>query len=154
MTFVLLLVLATATPSAAPSPVPLAAPPASASPATTAVPTSVATAVVVPVKEDPAVTKRAREWFHRMQIGSVERSELSAQMSAALTDALVTKTAAQLAPLGEPTSFKYVKAYLVGDQLAYVYQVSVPSGSFYWWFGLDTKGQITGFYVRTEVPPN
>jgi hypothetical protein len=138
MTFVLLLALATASPSAAPS--------------DAATPGPAASALALPTNEDPAVTKRAKDWFHRMEVGNVDRSQLSAQMNTALTDALVAQTAAQLGPLGEPTAFKYVKVYLVGDQLAYVYQVSVPSGSFYWWFGLDAKGQITGFYVRTEVP--
>jgi hypothetical protein len=154
MTIALVFVFALALPYG-PSPqasmAPSAAPSAPASAAPSGAPSPVA-APTAPAAEDLAVTKRAKEWFHRMQTGTVDRSQLDARMNAALSDDLVKQTSAKLAPLGTPTGFSYVKAVVVGNQIAYYYAVTVPTGTFYWLFGLDPDGKISGFYVRSQLP--
>jgi hypothetical protein len=136
---------ASATPSASPTAA-STRPPAPA-------PTSTAEPLVAPAAEDRAVTKRAREWFHRMQAGDVDRSQLDAGFNAALTDDLIKKTQAALTPLGEPAAFQFVKAQVVDNQIAYYYQLTSSSGNtFYWLFGLDPDGKISGFYLRVQLP--
>lgn len=165
MTFALLFVLAlapqstsaqaSASPSAGATTVPSAMPSQTPRASGSATPSAAPSAggLVAPAAEDPAITKRAKDWFHRMQTGNVDRSQLDAKMNAALTDDLVKQSMTRLAPLGTPSGFKFVKAAIIGKVIAYYYQLTTPSGStFYWLFGLDPDGKIAGFYVRAELP--
>jgi hypothetical protein len=124
-----------------------------ASPASSSVPAAVQPAAPAApfVAEDPAVTKRAKEWLHRMQTGDIDRSQLEAQMSAALKDDLVKKTATALAPLGEPQSFVYVNTLTNGDITTAVYRLAFPNGKVLWIFSFDKSGLIAGFYLRPDA---
>jgi hypothetical protein len=88
-----------------------------------------------------------------MQTGDVDRSQLDARFNAALTEDLIKRTQAAFTPLGEPAAFQFVKAQVVDNQIAYYYQLTAASGNtFYWLFGLDPDGKVSGFYVRAELP--
>jgi len=92
---------------ASPSPTPEASPSASsASPAATIAPGAASSPAAGSV--DPAITARAKEWAHRIAKDDLDRSQLDAQMNAALTDAVAKQVAGQVAPLGDPTSFTFV----------------------------------------------
>jgi len=137
---------ASAVPSA-PGPVP------AASPTTKHGPAASPAATGTPIAENPAVTARAKEWLHRTQTGNIDRTQFDAQMNAALTDAKIKQAAAQLAPLGDPTEFAFEKGMKVGVYTVYIYRVTVPTGIFYWWFGLDADHKIAGMYLRATPPP-
>jgi len=84
----------------------------------------------------PAVTptpnaemlSRAKTWFHAMQTGEIDRSQLTSKMNAALTDDIVAQGKAKLQPLGEPTGFDEVQNGTKGDATFYVYQVTFKDG--------------------------
>ena len=124
------------------SPAPASAAPA---PATAAVP-------IVPIAEDPALTKRAKEWFQRMETGNLDRAQLDAEVNSGLTSDIVKKTAAALAPLGTPKSFTYVRALTDGDITTAVYRLAFPSGNVLWNFSVDKTGHVAGFFIRPDAP--
>jgi acetyl esterase/lipase len=128
-------------PSPASSP---AAAPASAASASAASP-------ITAIAEDPALTKRAKEWFRRMETGNVDRDQLDAEVKSGLTNELVKKTAAALGPLGTPKSFTYVQTLTDGDITTAVYRLAFPNGSVLWNFSVDKSGHIAGFYLRPDA---
>jgi hypothetical protein len=119
--------------------------PAEATPAASPAPTP-----VVVVAENPAVTKRAKDWFHRVQTGNIDRTQLGAAMNLAMTADSIKQGVAQLGPLGAPQSFTYVKTLLSADFSTAVYALTFASGKLLWTFTLDHKGFIAGFYLRPE----
>lgn len=123
-------------PSAAYAQSPAPASPAP-SPAASAAPAALPTA-------DPAITARAKDWFKRIQTANFDRSQLAANANAALTDTVAKGVAAQLGPLGEPTSFEYVDTRKIGDNTAYTYRVAFASTAIYYVFVLDPAGKISG----------
>lgn len=78
--------------------------------------------------EDPAVTSRAKDALHRVQTGTIDRSQLADEYNAALTDATLTKAKTELAALGEPQDFDFEGKAVRGNVTAYVYRVKFPAG--------------------------
>ncbi len=92
-----------------------------------------ATALAAPVPSttpspNVAMMDRAKEFFHRIATGDIDRSELTPQMNDALTNAMIKQVAAQVAPLGDPTSFQQVQSGRQGGSEYYIYVVTFPSG--------------------------
>jgi hypothetical protein len=119
-----------------------AAPPAAfaQSPSPVVSPTAAAAATV-----DPAITGRAKDWFHRMQTGSIDRAQLTADMNAALTDAVAKQTAAQLSVLGDPSEFAFVdRTVPVPKNTSYTYRLKFAVGALTYIFSLDDAGKISG----------
>ncbi len=75
-----------------------------------------------------AMMERAKGFFHRIVTGDIDRSELTPQMNDALTNEMIKQVAAQVAPLGEPTSFQQIQSGRQGGSEYYVYVVTFPSG--------------------------
>jgi hypothetical protein len=100
----------------------------------------------------PEITRRAKEWFHRVQTAKLDRSQLSPQANAAFGDDLVKRIAENLKPLGNPTSFTYVDKRVVLDVTAYVYKLTFPSGTFYYYFALNGDGQVDGLRLTPDAP--
>jgi hypothetical protein len=97
-----------------------------------------------PPVADPAVTARALEWLRRLQTGSIDRSQLNAAVNGLLTDALTKSVAAQVGPLGTPTSFTLFDRRSVAGTTAYMYRATFASSSLFFVFGLDQAGKISG----------
>jgi hypothetical protein len=93
---------------------------------------------------NPGITARAKDWLHRVQTGDIDRSQLDATMDTAFTPDLVKQTSQQLAPLGDPLSFTFLKQSVSGDITSYVYQVTFKSGAVNEIFALDKDGKIAG----------
>lgn len=118
---------------AAPSPVPLASDGSTAGNTGNTVP-----------QADPAISARAKEWLHRVQTGTIDRTQLNAQMNAQLTDAVGKQASTQFGPLGDPTGFTLVDVRTVAGNTAYMYKATFASSVLYWLFALDQSAKISG----------
>jgi D-alanyl-D-alanine carboxypeptidase len=101
---------------------------------------------------DAAVTARAKDWFHQIQAGKIDRSQLDDKMNAALTDSTVAQVSTQIAPLGNPSAFTLSKKITQGSVTAYVFAVQFPSITLYETFALDPDGKIAGLLLRPQNP--
>jgi hypothetical protein len=99
---------------------------------------------------DAAVAGRAKDWLHMIQAGKIDRSQLDAKMNAVLTDTTLAQVSAQLAPLGDPTSFTFVNKSAQGSFTVYVYKVVFPAITLYESFALDSDGKIGGLYLKPQ----
>ena len=78
---------------------------------------------------NPAMLVMAKEWFHRIQSGDIDRSQLTDQMNAALSNAMVKQVAAQVGPMGEPVAFVQIRSGERNGSEFYLYQLTFASGS-------------------------
>lgn len=100
--------------------------------------------------EDPKVTALARQWLHRAQTGDIDRSQLTATFSTSLKPNIVTGTKAQLAPLGDPTSFVYRGKSEAAGVTSYQYRVSFKAVTMHVVISIDTHGKIAGLDFGLE----
>ena len=112
-----------------------------AQPAASDGPTS---APVATPSADPAVTARAKEWLHRAQTGTIDRSQLSAQMNSLLTDDLVKGVSAQMGSLGDPTGFTLIDMRSVAGSNIYLYKAQFKTAALEEILSLDATGKIDG----------
>lgn len=89
-------------------------------------------------------TALAKDWLHRLQTASIDRTQLDATMNAALTDDVASQFAARYGPLGDPTDFTFVDTKTAEDYTAYTYRVTFKSTTLSWVFAQDNKGKIGG----------
>lgn len=87
--------------------------------------------------EDPAVTKRAMEWFQAFQSGSIDRTQLTDQVNAKLTPSMLASMKKQLIPLGVPTGIAYGGARDVKGDTVYRYVVVFPVGALQEYLSVD-----------------
>ena len=101
-----------------------------------------------------AVMVRAKEWFHRIATGDIDRSQLTALMNAQLTDAMIKQVAAQVSPLGEPTSFVQIQSGRQNGSDYYVYAVTFPSGDKwnYLFVYEPATNKVSGLRVTPAAP--
>jgi hypothetical protein len=98
--------------------------------------------------EDPAVTALFRTTLSNLLAGKVDRTRFADQANAMLTDAVLAKTAAQLAPLGTIDNVVYRGTSIAGGEKRYDYAVTFHSGAtFTWAFVLDADGKISALVV-------
>ena len=98
---------------------------------------------------DPAVAARAKTFYHALAAGSIDRSQLSAQANAKLTDAKLKQVAATLAPLGEPVTFEYVKSLPQGDATLHAYLLSFGGAQrLEFVIGFDAQGKVSALALR------
>ncbi len=113
-----------------------------ATPASTAAPTP---AYAPTPPSGGAVMPRAREWMQRVQTGNIDRSQLSAAASAALTAQMVWRMKASYAKLGDPIAFTFVNEQNLGNgNTAYNYRVRFTHATLIEKFVLDGSGKISG----------
>lgn len=112
------------------------APAASASPA--AVPSPTPT-------PDPAILKRAESLFAQLQKGTLDKSQLTAQMAAAMSDSVLAAAKAQVGPLGTPVTFEQQQLLTRGGMTVYVYLLAFGNAQT-WNFvmALDASGKVAG----------
>lgn len=100
--------------------------------------------------EDAAVTTRAKEWLHRLQSGDIDRSQLTKQMSDALTPTSVSTLKQQLGALGEPSGFIYKGKQLTSGETTYLYRVVFSALTATMSLTVRPSGEISGMYLRPE----
>jgi hypothetical protein len=107
---------------------------------------------------DPAIVTRAKDWLHRIQTAKLDRSQLTDQMNATLTDTVASGAAAQFGALGDPTAFTFVdkKSIQTGSAASatiYRFRVTFPSTTLYWLFVVDDAGKIGGLRFAPVPAP-
>ncbi len=108
-------------------------------------PTASNAAVSRPIPpEDPAVTRRAMEWFGRFQNGAIDHTQLAAAIDSKLTPQALDKMKRQLAPLGPPTGIAYGGARDVNGDLVYRYVVVFRVSAIQEYLSIDKSGKISG----------
>lgn len=127
--------------SAAVSPTPESQPSANAS----AAPASSA----APEDADAKVAARAKEWLGRLQKGTLDRTQLTADLNAGLQDATVAALAKQLGPLGPPQKVALRDKTTSAGSTTWVFRVVWGDQSFDYNFGLDNStGRISALLLK------
>lgn len=103
--------------------------------------------------EDRNITARATDWLKRLQSGNIDRSQLTAQMNAAFTPAVVAQVTRQLSAFGTPNAFQYAGKAQRGTYTEYDYRVTFAKGVQKWLFVLDAAGKIAGMRLLPWPTP-
>jgi len=98
--------------------------------------------------EDLAITARANEWIGRVQRGAIDRAQLSAEMSKALTPELVAGAKAQFSRLGAPRTLTYLGKTPQGTSTVYLYRVDFARDSVNLILSIDAAGKVDGLLFR------
>jgi len=91
-------------------------------------------------------TARATEWLHRLQTGTIDRTQLTPAMNKGLTAAVVEQLENQLGPLGDPVAMKLseTKPPFAGNT-SYIFKVDFKNdATVYFIFVLDATGKVSG----------
>jgi hypothetical protein len=93
-----------------------------------------------------AITARAIDWLHRLQVGNIDRSQLTNEVNAQLTDAVAKSITQKLGPLGDSVGFSPVDVQRNKGQTAYIYRVDYAHDTtLYFFFVLDdSSGKVSG----------
>jgi D-alanyl-D-alanine carboxypeptidase len=98
--------------------------------------------------EDPAVTARAKDWWHRLQTGSVDMSLVDARFAQLLTPDLLASIEASLAERGAPTDWIYLGSQNVTGAVIYKYRIRLDGAEHVWSIGLTPDGKISGSLLQ------
>ena len=105
------------------------------------------------VLTDKSVEAVALQWFERMRTGQIDRTQLTAQYSAQLTDDVVKKTSAYLTEYkygASPSAAKILRTRTIGEQTFYNVKLLFPRGdAASLLFGFDAEGKITGIALMS-----
>ena len=102
---------------------------------------------------DAAVLKRAATMLAELQAGTIDRSELSTDLSGEYTKTVLAETQKTL-PAGEPETIVQIRKNRVGGDTTYVFRVKWAQGTLDYTFSFDdTTFEIVKLYFRTG-PPN
>jgi hypothetical protein len=94
---------------------------------------------------DPAMLARAKAAFAQLQSGKIDRTLLSSEMNAALTDDKLAAVKGAIGNLGTPVSFEQQRAGTQGDVRYAVYLVTFLNGPrLNFLFGVDPQGKVAG----------
>ena len=111
-----------------------------AAPQESAAPAPAASAAV-----DPAKLALAKEWFHRLQTGDIDHSQLNDAANMSLDADSVKEMSAQVAPLGAPVTFVQTQIGSLNGSTSYTYALSFKNGAkIAFILLLDGSGKIAG----------
>jgi hypothetical protein len=100
---------------------------------------------------DPNVKAKAREWYHRFQMGNIDRSQLSRECNRGLTSQFALREMSLLKPLGKPIDFVFMNAEPVGGAMGYNFIVLLPRGRVVESIAFEPSGKIAGINFQTFV---
>jgi CubicO group peptidase (beta-lactamase class C family) len=101
-----------------------------------------------PTAADRAATGRATEWLGRIQRGDIDRTQLTAQLDATLTDAIAKAAGAQLRAFGRMKSVKLTSVDEDSSGRSYAFKVAFAKQSISWVMGVDKQGKISALYFH------
>lgn len=104
--------------------------------------------------DDPRINARAREWLDRSQSGNVDRTQFTAEMNTALSDATVVAAKATLGPLGPPSAFILRAHYDLEGNSVWVYRATFKDESWNEQIAFSADGKISELYFRPAPPPS
>jgi D-alanyl-D-alanine carboxypeptidase len=97
---------------------------------------------------DRAAAGRAKEWLGRIERGDLDRTQLTDQMSAVLTDAVVKSAGGQLKSFGAMKSLTCVSADEDASGRNYSFEVTFSKQAIRWVMGIDAQGKIASLYFH------
>jgi CubicO group peptidase (beta-lactamase class C family) len=92
--------------------------------------------------EDPAITARAKDWYHRLQTGTVDLSQATPAFAQRLTPDLLAQIHAGMAGSPEPTDWVYLGARNVPGITISTYWIRIDGAVHTWSIGLTPDGKI------------
>jgi hypothetical protein len=99
------------------------------------------------------VERLALQWFDRMRTGQIDRTQLTADYSAQLTDGIVRDTSKYLKDHdygSPPLGAQVIKTRTIGEQTFYVVKLVFPRGdAASLLFGFNGNGKITGISLMS-----
>ncbi len=98
--------------------------------------------------EDPGITKRAVEWFERMQNGDIDRSQLDASFNQKVTPQIVAAAKTQLGALGQPLGVAFGGGLPKGAATVYRYVLTFKLGEVSEYIALNKDGKVSGLIFR------
>ena len=100
------------------------------------------------VRTDKSVETLALEWFGQMRTGQIDRTQLTADYSAQLTDTAVQELSRHLKEYdygASPTGAQILKTRTIVEQTFYVVKILFPRGdAASLLLGFNVEGKITG----------
>ena len=123
----------------------------SAAPAATA---SAAPGAATPTPQpDPAVEARAKSWYHMLETGTIDRSQLAPVAVADYSDAKIAQAAVALKQFGDPVTFEQEQTGNSQGSSVYVYLLTFGNGQkLIYVFAFDAQGKVTGLRVSPAQP--
>ena len=97
--------------------------------------------------DDPAIRTRARDWLDRLRTGKIDAGQLTPQMAAALTPAVLKNGADFLNSAGAVTSFKLSGFAREGEYRVFAYTVTTATTHMTYRFSLDQQDKIAGLFL-------
>ena len=105
------------------------------------------------VRTEKSVEGLALDWFAQMRTGQIDRTQLTADYSAQLTDEVVQSTARYLKQYeygAPPMGAQVLKTRTTGEQTFYAVKLVFPRGdAASLLLGLNTEGKITGISLMS-----
>jgi len=98
--------------------------------------------------EDAAVTLRSKDWFHRLQTGTVDLTQVTPNFAARLTPQLLSQVKARLSGAGTPTDWIYLGSQSVTGATIYRYWIRLAGVPHVWSVGLSQDGKIAGSQLQ------
>lgn len=102
---------------------------------------------------DKGVEAIALRWFKQMRTGQIDRTQLTADYSAQLTDDAVKKMSAYLNEYkygASPTGAQILRTRTIGEQTFYDVKLTFPRGdAASLLFGFNAEGKITGIALMS-----
>jgi hypothetical protein len=105
------------------------------------------------VLTEKSVEAIALQWFEQMRMGQIDRTQLTAEYSAQLTDEAVKKMSAYLNEYkygASPTGAQVLRMRTIGEQTFYDVKLTFPRGdAASLLFGFNAEGKITGIALMS-----
>lgn len=101
---------------------------------------------------DAKIVAAAKEWFHRFQIGDIDRSQLNAEVNQQVTAEGVRKEKATLKAFGKPISFRFIGSAPIKGAIGYYFDIEFSVGRVVEAIAYDADGKIAGIDFQTYVP--
>ena len=98
--------------------------------------------------EIPAVTARAKDWWQRLQTGTVDLSQVDERFAQRLTPDFLAQIKASLALLGAPTDWIYQGSQTVPGAVIYRYWIRLDGLPHVWSVGLTPDNKIAGSQLQ------
>ncbi|HET9341486.1 MAG TPA: serine hydrolase [Candidatus Eremiobacteraceae bacterium] len=100
-----------------------------------------------PSSADLAAVNRAREWIGRISRGDIDRTQLTDQMSAVMTDDIVRSAGAQLRALGVLKSIKETGVDEDASGRSYGFDATFAKRGIHLIMGIDASGKISALSI-------
>jgi len=102
----------------------------------------------VPSQSDRAASGRAKEWLGRIERGDVDRTQITDQLGAVLTDAVVKSAGGMLRSYGTLRSLDLISVDEDASGRSYSFKAAFSKKTVTWIMGIDALGKISSLYFH------